>query len=638
MGDYSLSVVCPSGQKSALKYKEQNEADDPANVPVGAYGGGGKFTGYAFDISRDGYSSDDITNYCVANANPPGGGLDYCFSRNGEYILIDGTPADNPVDGDHYLANDNYMITETYDFGTIPPPYNQAGWVVGAVELSTKHPSDHEHKLDYYKPATDFSSLVGCPLNGSWEIEVCDKWKIDNGWIFEWALDICGISSGVGCEYQVGIDSAHWVPDTSYADFDLGFYRGAVIRKQNDFVDWISTPDTAGRFGINVHIWDEFGCRWDTNTRITSVWNPQPSLGNDTLLCDVETFYLDASDIRAPKQNYTYTWAPFGETDSLIETHPSVGSSTLYTVEVTNTVDNKRCSWRDSIRVNVNQQPAPNFDPGIYPLEGCEPFTINIKNTSKGGDRHLWVFGDGDSSVLSDPSHTYGAGVYGFKYYIETDAGCRDSLVYDTLITVYSSPEARFAWSPVNPTVMHPQVQFENRTIPQSSRNKYYWEVQYDRDNPISYHTLTDVNPSFEWENEGGQDISGTYIARLIAKTSTLAPSGNIVECRDTIENKILLVNDFLQFPNVVTPNGDGINDKFVILNLIEGLGYPINSLAIYNRWGKRIFFKENISKEEDFWDPAADNIPSGTYFWRFSGKGYLGNIERNGTVEVIYP
>ena len=46
--------------------------------------------------------------------------------------------------------------------------------------------------------------------------------------------------------------------------------------------------------------------------------------------------------------------------------------------------------------------------------------------------------------------------------------------------------------------------------------------------------------------------------------------------------------------------------------------------------------YKENISKEEDFWDPADDNIPAGTYFWRFSGKGYLGDIQRNGAVEVI--
>ena len=109
------------------------------------------------------------------------------------------------------------------------------------------------------------------------------------------------------------------------------------------------------------------------------------------------------------------------------------------------------------------------------------------------------------------------------------------------------------------------------------------------------------------------------------------------MECRDSIENDILLVNDFLQFPNVITANGDGINDVFEIKNLIYGLGYPNNSLTIYNRWGKCVYHKVNISTEADWWDPAKDDIPAGTYFWHFSGKGYLGNIQRNGCVEVLY-
>ena len=121
---------------------------------------------------------------------------------------------------------------------------------------------------------------------------------------------------------------------------------------------------------------------------------------------------------------------------------------------------------------------------------------------------------------------------------------------------------------------------------------------------------------------------------RLISRTDNLAPSGNVVYCRDTAENTILLVNDFLQFPNVVSPNGDGINDRFVIQNLVEGNGYPINTLDIYNKWGVRVFHKDNIASDEDFWDPK--DMPTGTYFYRFSARGYNGNIEHNGAIEVV--
>ena len=89
-------------------------------------------------------------------------------------------------------------------------------------------------------------------------------------------------------------------------------------------------------------------------------------------------------------------------------------------------------------------------------------------------------------------------------------------------------------------------------------------------------------------------------------------------------------------FHSVVTANGDGINDQFVIQNLIEGGAYPINSLDIYDKWGSRIYHADNITQYDQFWDPAKTNTPAGTYFYRFLGKGYKGNIEHNGVIEVI--
>lgn len=617
MGDYTMSIICPNGSSALLKKKD----------------GGGKYTGYPLDGGQWDGSGADV---CDSLHNPYGMGLEYCFSRNGAYQLVDGLYAsDTSAATNDALLNVGQTASHTVTFPVIPAPFVLAGQSLGETTMTTTNPSDHENKTNYYKSQTPFTSLVGCPLNGTWSIQVCDTWGADNGWIFSWSLDICGISAGGGCKYQVGLDSVVWRPDSNYGDWDNLVYRGAVVKHEDSVNSYIMTPDTAGRFPLLVSIYDEFGCRWDTTCYITTVWTPDPQLGDDTVLCSVESIKLDASDSHTASQNQTFMWEPFGQDSAAIQSKKDMNTSTLYTVQVTNEMNNIRCRTRDSVRVNVYQQPSPNFDAGTYPLEGCEPFILKVDNTTVGGDRYHWDFGDGDTSNVKNPSHIYSAGTYNFKYYVMSNNGCRDSLVFDSLITVYPSPKAKFSWEPVNPTVLHPTVQFENRTEPQSSENDYYWEIQYDRDNPVSYHTLTDVNPSFTWTTTG-EDISGSYIARLIAKTGTLGPSGVIVECRDTIENKIMLVNDFLQFPNVVTANGDGVNDKFVIKNLVDGQGYPNNSLAIYNRWGKRVYYKENITKEDDFWDPAADNMPDGTYFWRFSGKGYLGNIERTGSVEVL--
>ena len=659
MGDYRLGVVCPSLDTAWIKYSNPStDSYTQSKYPNYPYGGG-QYTGIPYGGNNDGAydnKGDGDAAYCDSVNNMYGVGWEYCWSRNAAYTLVTGEHCDvdddintatftgggGPVYGNydlrrHINSTDNtYMVQVTdYAFQTVPAPYLQAGMTASNSSFSSKRPSSHEGQTDYYMPDADFSTLVGCPLNGEWQMLVCDLWPADNGWVFSWSLDICGISQGSGCEYQVGIDSVTWTPDSAYGDMLLGHWRGATLWAKDSVNTYISSPDTAGTFPIHVKIYDEFGCVWDTLTRITTVWTPQPDLGEDLLLCDIQTAYLDATDRNTARCHQTFMWEPFGDTTGIIETRNNIGTATKYMVEVTNTESDIRCRARDSIVVNVSHQPVPNFDPGVYPLEGCEPFTLTFKNTSVYGDTYRWEFGDGTVSTEESPTHTYATGQYGFKYYITSADGCRDSLVYDDLITVFSSPIAKFSWEPVNPTVLHPSVQFVNMTEPQSDRNKYYWEIQYDKDNPVSYHTLRDVNPSFEWTTNG-EDISGTYIARLIAKTDERGPSGHILECRDTIENTILLVNDFLQFPNVITANGDGVNDKFEIKNLTTGLGYPNNSLAIYNRWGKRVYYKENISSDDELWDPAAENMPTGTYFWRFSGKGYLGNIDRNGVVEVL--
>ena len=91
-----------------------------------------------------------------------------------------------------------------------------------------------------------------------------------------------------------------------------------------------------------------------------------------------------------------------------------------------------------------------------------------------------------------------------------------------------------------------------------------------------------------------------------------------------------------LSFPNVVTPNGDGINDRFVIGGLVEHQCYPYNSLIIVDRTGRMVYRGENIYLEDQFWDPAATRSPAGTYFYRFVGRGIHHATQHNGCIEVL--
>ncbi|GAB4378839.1 MAG: hypothetical protein Kow0075_09120 [Salibacteraceae bacterium] len=77
--------------------------------------------------------------------------------------------------------------------------------------------------------------------------------------------------------------------------------------------------------------------------------------------------------------------------------------------------------------------------------------------------------------------------------------------------------------------------------------------------------------------------------------------------------------------PNVITPNGDGLNDAFYI-DHVEAYGDA--HLVVYNRWGAKVY---EARPYRNAWVPH--DQPEGTYFYILKGK-YLG--EYRGEVTVI--
>lgn len=630
MGDIALSIVCPTGQEAFLKYG-QYTSGRPSGP--GSETGGSTYLGFPIE---DGIWDNNPT--CDATVNPYGIGQEYCFSRNRKYTLVTGDSAsfacDGRPNGNYYIGSSGYLINKYVTFPPVPPVFIQAGQIPPSRDITTKQPSNHVDSTNYYLPYSNFSELIGCPLNGVWNLRVYDDWGHDNGWVFGWNMDIC---SHTDCTYEVGIDSLVWYPDSNskYHDYDMGHYRGLESHSIDSTSAYLLSPDTAGTFPVKVLIYDDFGCIWDTTTTITTIWTPQPSLGPDTILCGDLSLHLDATDAHTSKGNYSYLWHPTGSNSSTYNTPLHTNEEISYVVQVTNTYHESVCTNRDTILVRRGIQPTPAFLSYPANLEGCEPFTVRFENLSTDAVSHLWFFGDGTQSSQPNPVHTFSSGQYNMRYYTSSIDGCTDSVIVTQAISVFPSPKAAFTWDPTYPSALQPLVTFHNLTSPNNPNNKYFWELQYDPNNPLSFQTLTSHDARFNYADyNNGSELASSYNARLIARTDNLAPSGHTVYCSDTSTNTILVLNNFLQFPNVVSPNGDGVNDRFVITGLLEGNAYPVNSLDIYNAWGVMVFHRENISSPNDFWDPAG--LPSGTYYFRFSGHGYNGAVEHNGVVEVL--
>jgi gliding motility-associated-like protein len=71
--------------------------------------------------------------------------------------------------------------------------------------------------------------------------------------------------------------------------------------------------------------------------------------------------------------------------------------------------------------------------------------------------------------------------------------------------------------------------------------------------------------------------------------------------------------------PNVFTPNGDGINDAFIIdAKWLTGF-----SCTIFNRWGNEV---ANFTESGNSWDgknKTGNDCPDGVYYYFLTGKGF---------------
>jgi gliding motility-associated-like protein len=64
--------------------------------------------------------------------------------------------------------------------------------------------------------------------------------------------------------------------------------------------------------------------------------------------------------------------------------------------------------------------------------------------------------------------------------------------------------------------------------------------------------------------------------------------------------------------PNAFSPNGDGINEEWVVKGLLDI--YPNNRLVIVNRWGVEIFKASNYKND---WN--GEGVGEGTYFYQLT-------------------
>ena len=418
---------------------------------------------------------------------------------------------------------------------------------------------------------------------------------------------------------------------------------GDTVAVVCDSITWHDTTyRTDGVYVSHVLGLNTVGC--DTTCRLTLTVHPTYDTVDTLVFC--------------PYRPYVYRGVDYGG--------PVQFDTVLMTMDNCDSTVHVNLTPRDSTYHLVNYY---GFD--TLPLQatdtliiGCAPVEVILTDSTVGADQWSWQLFLPDTLLTSTTrsiEHTFYAGadsvVAWASLVVLSNEGCLDTAGWPLLL--FPTPKPDFRWNPILPSINHAQVLFENLSEPLPCTmdsvhgSVFLWRIQKEEGG--AFDTTSLYAPAYRW-GDPADNMAGDYTIRLIEgwihHSDTFRASdmpwvdaslfplllypAQTHTCVDSIEQVLTITNEFLQFPNLVTPNGDGINDRWEVANLLEFGNYSMNELWIYDRTGALVYHVKNIRRAEQFWDPAATRSPDGTYYYRFVAEGDYGVVKRNGLIEVV--
>ncbi|MEY3843992.1 MAG: hypothetical protein RL293_414 [Bacteroidota bacterium] len=224
----------------------------------------------------------------------------------------------------------------------------------------------------------------------------------------------------------------------------------------------------------------------------------------------------------------------------------------------------------------------------IYDSVLCAGEAISILNSSclTGGTSYYFGNATGNGNIIeSIPNVTDTILQVNYSAYAEI-GGC----VSDTQqisVRIYPNPNAQMNIQP-NPVVVTNTFTVQDAsTIPVGNILSWNW-------------TLADSSFSQSYPFSGSYAVPGLYPLCL-----TIVDEHS---CTDSICTNVIVVPAEITNINVITSDGDGINDRLAFQYLSF---YPENELFIFNRWGQLLYSAKNY---DNSWNGS--EYEEGTYFY----------------------
>ncbi|MCX7955406.1 MAG: PKD domain-containing protein [Bacteroidales bacterium] len=345
------SIVVTTSSLATIEtemFNQLTHIPDGPNCPTQCYGTPVTFN--SFPAGATIQSAQDIASICINMEHSFAGDLSFrIICPNGQSVILDSY--DNS--GSAYLGQaldsdpceNNCSTTPTgcsqgtpwtYCWSSIYPQQGLLNNLDGGT--SPVPATDLVNNTGYLTPEQPLSGLIGCPLNGTWSIEICDNWGIDDGWVFWWSLTLQNQNLTTGWSYSVPVDYVVWNSN------------GGTIGYINDTTAYFTTTQP-GTYPINVIVYDVFGCSHSANFNVSVGGVTPPILGPDVSICSGQSVNLSAQG------GNSYQWNT-GQTTQTITVSPNQTTAYIVTVTAAN-----NCTLSDTVVVNVIAVPSPTAGP-----------------------------------------------------------------------------------------------------------------------------------------------------------------------------------------------------------------------------------------------------------------------------------
>lgn len=338
----------------------------------------------------------------------------------------------------------------------------------------------------------------------------------------------------------------------------------AIIPPGSDSVtvQIIALPNSnAGAQDTIIVLIPGFGCSGVIDTLYIPIHGNPPitlEMSEDQLLCDGGVGYLQAN-VTGGIPPFTYTWSNGVGNVNQQEVVPTV--TTTYYVTVQDPCGNYAI---DSVQVQVGSlQYTISNDTAI-----CSGKGVTLGATFDG--YIYWEGYEGNPiTIIPNSSRTV-------NLIMSNVCGT----IYDSVIvTVHTQPQIDLGSGAELCT-------YDSRILQvSSSYESIQWYI-----NGVPYSN----EPQITADTNSG---SGSYYVQVANAFCT--DSGGVT---------FVFIPCDITIPNVFTPNGDGVNDKFVVENLDN---YPYSKLEIFNRWGKKVYSNDDYKN-----DWTGDNLADGVYYY----------------------